>query len=604
MAKRIKVKLNSTGQIGTVDASEFDPQVYTSLEAPEKPKKEQSLLSKILPILGGVAGGVLGAPLGPAGIIAGGAIGSGLGQVGSEVTDEEEGISGERILKETAFGAVGGVAGLGIGKVLRLGGKVASASTKGIISSSVRGGTHFSPTAVERATKAGFSLEDEFVAVVKEAGKKIPVGSKPINLLVDTVEGSGKNKIVTKGILNQNIDDAEAIIQQTIKTAGTNITISADDMISSLKSTGRMVKAELGKDLNTQQWNKIVADATKKYSKGFNLKKGMETSRYANEKFSGAIFAEAGAANAALAQKLEAEAIRNAIKDRFPEVADALAKQQKNIILREGLSKSYAQNISKGARLAKTNLINPLSWIDTLLNNQRSAGIAAKLQGGQIGASPMLGQVLSGGAGQAGARAFGGGAPSEAPISDTPYSPMGDISSQQETETATLPDGRTVSRQDFQTALINDYETNGGKNAKKIQEYEEAVFGKEIDKPLSTSAANVKSLAQSGTRGLEEAMAIYEKDPNVLTKQLLPGKFASRKFDSAIYRTVEAILRARSGAAVPEQEVRRYMTKLAPVWGDNAEAVAFKFRQLQQDFIDSVTNIEGTRGAGPSTVSY
>jgi hypothetical protein len=46
---RIKVKVNSTGQTGTVDDSEFDPQIYTAIE---EPKKERSLLSNVLPILG------------------------------------------------------------------------------------------------------------------------------------------------------------------------------------------------------------------------------------------------------------------------------------------------------------------------------------------------------------------------------------------------------------------------------------------------------------------------------------------------------------------------------------------------------------------------
>lgn len=121
--------------------------------------------------------------------------------------------------------------------------------------------------------------------------------------------------------------------------------------------------------------------------------------------------------------------------------------------------------------------------------------------------------------------------------------------------------------------------------------------GKEGE-PLPVTMQNRVDLAKSGSRGLLEAKALYENDQAVLLKQEIPGQWFSRQFDSAMFRTVEALLRARSGAAVPEQEVYRYMTKYAPRFGDTPDVVDFKFKQLEQDFQDVFDGAQNTAGAG------
>lgn len=156
--------------------------------------------------------------------------------------------------------------------------------------------------------------------------------------------------------------------------------------------------------------------------------------------------------------------------------------------------------------------------------------------------------------------------------------------------------GKTVTESQLKQARIDALASGNKAGASTLESIIKAAFPEDKTKPLAVSGANIKTLAQSGLRGLEEAALIYQEDPGVLTKQLLPGKFASRKFDSAMFRTVEALLRARSGAAVPEQEVRRYMGKYAPNFGDSPDVVVYKFQQLQNDFEESLRNIEATRG--------
>jgi len=139
--------------------------------------------------------------------------------------------------------------------------------------------------------------------------------------------------------------------------------------------------------------------------------------------------------------------------------------------------------------------------------------------------------------------------------------------------------------ENYQSDLQRDPK-NASFYEKRFKEYQEYYGGEK--KPTTVAGQNVQNLAKSGARGLEEARKIYSEDPDILTKQLVPGNFFSRQFDSAITRTVEALLRARSGAAVPETEVKRYMTKFAPTFGDSPEVVRFKFDQLEQDLNDAL----------------
>lgn len=99
----IKVQNIQTGQTGTMEDWDYNPQQFKKLEASassgSQNKQNNSLLSTLLPIALSIGGGILGAPLGPAGIIAGGAGGGALGGA----------LTGGDILKEGAMGAAGGL---------------------------------------------------------------------------------------------------------------------------------------------------------------------------------------------------------------------------------------------------------------------------------------------------------------------------------------------------------------------------------------------------------------------------------------------------------------------------------------------------------------
>lgn len=574
----------------------------------EEPKKEKSLLAKILPIVGGIGGGIIGGAttLNPLGVIAGGAIGSGLGQAGSELIDEEEGINAKRIATETALGGIGGAAGPVLGKVLRVGGGLLSKGAAKAAESSLRGGIHFSPAVNTNAAKAGIALENEIVDIATKAN--IPVGTGLVDAMTDKVVGSGVNRVVTKGVLSQNLDEAEKVITANAKAFGSNYRLSGDGVKKAIAQAKAQTKQELGANFDGKKWKVIEDQLNIKYKNGITMKRALDINKEASRKLGKSIVSDEGTETATLAQKIEAEVLRNTVKQHSPEIAEALYNQQRNIILREAFQKSAGQNISKGSRLGKVNPLNPLSWVDASLNNQKSANIATKFLGGKTqvpgvtppaSASPALTKmgIFGQAAGQTGARAVLSPSEGGTPMVE------GEFSSGEADMTGTLPQqertvniqGKTITESQIKQAIIDDYAA-GGKNVKALEGILEQAFpGSDLD-PLSVTGANAMSLAESGARGLEEATAILSEDPGVLSKQLLPGKFASRKFDSAMFRTIEALLRARSGAAVPEQEVRRYMGKYAPNFGDNQEVIQFKLEQLKNDFSDIIRNIQSTRG--------
>lgn len=117
-----------------------------------------------------------------------------------------------------------------------------------------------------------------------------------------------------------------------------------------------------------------------------------------------------------------------------------------------------------------------------------------------------------------------------------------------------------------------------------LQKEEEKANKKEV---LGTEAQKTEGLVKSGVRALEVVREEYQKDPSLVLKQKIPGKYFSRKFDAALFNSVDTLLRLRTGATAPPSEVRNYMRSFGPVFGDRPEDVQFKLNQLQADLLDA-----------------
>lgn len=110
-----------------------------------------------------------------------------------------------------------------------------------------------------------------------------------------------------------------------------------------------------------------------------------------------------------------------------------------------------------------------------------------------------------------------------------------------------------------------------------------------------TSAATY-GLAQQGMNALGQLNQLILKDPNVISRSATPGrglpivggiitnKAGTGQYDTLGFAAVSSLLRAQSGAAVPDSEVRAYMRNYLPRAGDSPQTVQQKLQTLNFDF--------------------
>lgn len=103
---------------------------------------------------------------------------------------------------------------------------------------------------------------------------------------------------------------------------------------------------------------------------------------------------------------------------------------------------------------------------------------------------------------------------------------------------------------------------------------------------LTSTQENKVQLANSGIRALDELESIFQSDPNVVWKSAIPGQLGAREYSAAATRAVEGLLRARSGAAVPESEIKRYIQANLPRFGDTPAASQSKLAAFRKDLQD------------------
>ena len=154
---------------------------------------------------------------------------------------------------------------------------------------------------------------------------------------------------------------------------------------------------------------------------------------------------------------------------------------------------------------------------------------------------------------------------------------------------ASQAQGNYPTEEEFKQAILQDLMA-GGKNISKLKAAMDIIHPSSATGSTSQAAMNARNLGTSGLRSLETVEQIVSEDPTVLAKQLTPGKFFSRQFDSALFNTVDSLLRLRTGAQAPETEIRRYMYSMGPTFGDDPQTIQFKIEQLRAALQDAVSN--------------
>jgi hypothetical protein len=146
-----------------------------------------------------------------------------------------------------------------------------------------------------------------------------------------------------------------------------------------------------------------------------------------------------------------------------------------------------------------------------------------------------------------------------------------------------------------QQAVMSDIQRDP-KNAATYLKLYESFAPKQTTSNLGKTAAAQYNLAQQGTAALNQLSNLIQQNPSVITKSAIPGKSlpivggyvqraaGTTQFDTLGYAAVSSLLRAQSGAAVPDSEVRAYMRAYLPKAGDSADAINTKLNTLAYAF--------------------
>ena len=562
---------------------------------PQQPqKKKKNFFLDQISTVGGIAGGIAGLPLGIIGAGGGAAVGSGLGQA------LENAITGDKLTKDVGKEAViGGVLGAGpirLAKAgLGIGAKVAGNTAKSI-----------APNIAEQVTQGvtDRAATNIFKLTPAQTAKLLNNGVDPVDL-AKVASQYGKSPIEAigrtgnSGPIQDTIRALESGIQKTATQAGQNIRISGDDFIKALKKEASTIRKEIGGTGRKEQIDKIIADAERKYSKGFTVRGGLNTLRAANEKFGASVIDDTGDAVVTAAHKLEANAIRSALKGRFPSIEKGLDDQSKLIQTRELLKGARAKDITGGFKTGRLDFTRPGTFADPLLNSRT---VSNRVIGGAPEASAMTrkgiaGREVAGGLllGDQSMNSENNPNAIDPTNSQNNIDNMGSLSQTEGDLSSPYSQENLMADIQRDPQHVDDYISY----FKGLQE----VYATPKEKPLSAAASTTLGNANSGLESLGQLQSMISES-GVPKGTLIPGrdKFGgllanasgSAEYDATSRNVIDAISRLRTGAALTEGEVRFYQSQVPQAF-DNPETIQRKIQTLQ-DFFSSVASRTGSSG--------
>lgn len=138
-----------------------------------------------------------------------------------------------------------------------------------------------------------------------------------------------------------------------------------------------------------------------------------------------------------------------------------------------------------------------------------------------------------------------------------------------------------------------------GGNFKDVKEYLDIVGTMSSlsstggEKPLSAEASKIVSNANIGLQALDDFEGQISNDPSIVNKRVVPGRgvaggllgraLGTSSADAAANQIVDVIARLRTGAAITNDEAKRFQTFI-PTAGDTPESAAQKINYLRNQF--------------------
>lgn len=411
------------------------------------------------------------------------------------------------------------------------------------------------------------------------------------------------------GLFGEKINAAEQAIKSEIKGAGSTIRFSADKLTKAIEKEKATLKKTIGNDEKITAIDQLLTDTQERFKNGASASQLLALKRAADSKFGKAVTETDKGSVTTSVQKSLGNVSRGLLKSRFKNIKDALDTETELYTLKPILNSARgSENVSGKGKIGLGDIgaLSPILFGNPLAAGAAFAGKKAiespallNKAGGalqstgkgiqQISDNPMLRQIL----GQAGARG-GAGLPSMAQQSNDASLQSPDLQEQAPVTEASDggQDKKALVKQALAMAMLQDM-SNGGKNITELKAISDTIdnlYPDDKGKAVPVALKQRQDLSIAGLRAQQDAVQIFQEDPNVVLKGKVTGGLSSRKYDSAVSRAVEGLLRARSGAAVPDSEVKKYIKDYTPRIGDSPEDAMYKLAQLKLDLEDALKN--------------
>lgn len=586
---RIKVKLNSTGETGTVEENEFNPQVYTKVdntstlpnislgglgESPndmaarlaEEEKARKAKVNEFLSPIGQIGGGILGGIVaGPVGAVAGAALGGGLGEAAAQ-TEKDKFSIGE-VAKEAALGAGGELLGLGAAKLI---GKIGKGAKAAKTASKVAKGSQFEDWG-----------DDLVKSVIKPKVKASPTMASEIDEIMNLsskhgLTGMSAADAATK--MDEVYKIAAKKVNKAVKTFKPDtriIQMSIDDALPEVSDLSKSTSKAIANKLNTKLVNASGDDLIKlKYDLQKKIKNIYNSSHVATEE-------EA-------VRAVYHNAIDEYLKLNVPGTKDGLETMSDLYKIAPGLKKSI-DVAEKGVKVP----VPFLGRVGGETAGKFSQTITSKT--GKFLQNVGRGNVSAGSKISGVASAIPNQLIAPAVQTGIQLNRVGEtLPAVTETGLETIPQTEQVTGnyltgyepkklyQAYQAA----YMAGDTKSAAKLRQMwtDETAYQKTQGpaKAKSAAATQVEGKANAGLNALDKIESIIDKDPSVLAKTAIPGSPGAREYDAYISSITDALGGLRTGATVSEEQ-QKFYRKMLPQLFDSPATIKAKIAAVRKE---------------------
>lgn len=209
-------------------------------------------------------------------------------------------------------------------------------------------------------------------ATGEELGNVMGEYLKKTNGELEPLIGTAKDRL-KGGILGNEYDAAEKVIQERVKKEGERIIASPQEMTRAIYRKMQEIPDGIGADEMKAALQDFASNFEKRYPKGVNAQELLQLKRFPDKKFGAAVTNTDVGAVLSQAQKEVANVARGILHDAFPDISEALHTEQRLYHLIPIVQDQIGKNLTgKGfipSAVKQINVLNPATYVAPLIES-------------------------------------------------------------------------------------------------------------------------------------------------------------------------------------------------------------------------------------------